>query len=481
MAGDPYTDVTVLNYNSNPPADDGTEVPSNEVTWDKHKAKLGDPLKTAIESVNTNLGSAVDKLSGGITSVSNDYTVLAGDQGKTIVMTAAAKTITTLAAATAGSPFRFWISNTSSGDCTLDGNAAETIDGALTVTIPSGRGLMVETDGSNWKTGGQNWPEIVVRPAPMFEPRGRLTISSGVPVLSSDVTAQTTDFWTPRGGNSIMLFDGLFWRAYTFAELSQALSDATKSPSATGASKVYDKFVWVDGSTVRSTRGPSWDTGTGGSNTVRGTGAGSTELITVAGVPMNKYDISNGPAAQRGVFVGTIATDGSNQLNMKMNPAAAAGGGACRIDVWNAYNRVPVFAASKDSTDSWTYGTTTWRSANNNNNNRVTAVFGLNEDEVSVAYNAFGTWDNDSALIGVGLDVTNAYTGSPGYIGSAYVNGTTLVTTNGSVVGSYGGQPGLGQHFFQATEYGVSGTTTFYGDNGAPLNYQMALTFRGRM
>lgn len=476
MAGDPYTDVTVLNYNSNPPADDGSQVPANEITWAKGKEKLGDPLKTAIESVNTNVGSAVDKLSGGITSVSNDYTVLASDQGKTIVMTAAAKTITTLAAATAGSPFRFYVSNTSSGDCTLDGNAAETIDGALTVTIPSGRGLMVETDGSNWKTSGQNWPEKVVTPIALFAPTGRLTLTAATPVLTADTTAQTTVYYSPYVGGAIMLYDGTNWKAYSYAELSQTLADNTKSPAAATASNLYDMFVWVDGTTMRCTRGPAWT-----NSTTRGTGAGTTELVRVNGVMMNAASISNGPAAQRGVYVGTIATDGSNQLNMKMNPAAAAGGGACRIDVWNAYNRVPVFAASKDSTDSWTYGTTTWRSANNNTSNRITAVFGLNEDEVSVAYNAFGTWDNDSALIGVGLDVTNAYTGSPGYIGSAYVNGTTLVTTNGSVVGSYGGQPGQGQHFFQATEYGVSGTTTFYGDNGAPLNYQMALTFRGRM
>lgn len=475
MAGDPYTDVTVLNYNSNPPADDGSQVPSNEITWAKGKEKIGDPLKTAIESVNTNVGGAVDKLSGGITSVAADYTVLAGDQGKTIVVTAASKTVTTPAAGTVASPFRFYVSNTSSGDCTLDGNAAETIDGALTVTIPSGRGVMVETDGSNWKTGGQNWPEKVVTPIALFAPTGRLTLTTATPVLTADTLAQTTVYYSPYVGGAIMLYDGTNWKAYSYAELSQTLADNTKSPAATTASNIYDMFVWVDGTTMRCTRGPSWSTG-GGSAVARGTGAGSTELVRVNGVLMNANAISNGPVAQRGVYVGTIATDGSNQLNMKMNPAAAAGGGNCRLDVWNMYNRVPVSAVSKDSTDSWNYSTATWRAANNNNSNRITAVFGLNEEAVIAQYaaQAQSSTTGTSASAGVGLDSTSAFSGYPGAV--------QLFGSYTSMLGTFIGLAGQGSRFFQALEYSTANpTTTWLGDNGAPTVNQMALTFQGRM
>ena len=41
----PFTSVTVSNYNLNPPPDDGTEVPENKLQWAKHKEKIGDPLK----------------------------------------------------------------------------------------------------------------------------------------------------------------------------------------------------------------------------------------------------------------------------------------------------------------------------------------------------------------------------------------------------------------------------------------------------
>lgn len=56
----PYTSVSISGYNANPPSDDGTQASQNEVQWSKHKTKLGDPLKTAIETINTNVSSAFE-------------------------------------------------------------------------------------------------------------------------------------------------------------------------------------------------------------------------------------------------------------------------------------------------------------------------------------------------------------------------------------------------------------------------------------
>lgn len=474
--GTPYTEVTVSDYNLNPPTDDGAETPANEITWAKHKEKLADPLKDAIEEVNTNVLAAFGKVAGGVTSVADDYDVLAGDQGKLIVMTVASKTITTPEAAEVGEPFRFGVLNNSSGDLTLDGNGSETIDGSANVVVPKGRGLVIETDGSNWKTWGQNWPEVIVRPVPMFAPTGRLTLTTAVPVLVADVSGATTVYYSPYNGAAIMLYDGTDWRAYSFAELSQTLADATKSPSAAGASKVYDMFVWLDGTTVRCTRGPSWDTG-GGSATARGTGAGSTALTRVNGVLVNSVAISNGPGASLGVYVGTIATDASTQLNMQFIPAAAAGGTANRLDVWNAYNRVQVAALSRDSTNTWTYDTATWRSANNNVANRVTFVRGLNEDPASGDYHVYSLSTSGSHNYnGVGLDVTNAFSAGclPGSNGD-------VANVRVKMVATYDFMAGLGQHFVQAVEIGGGATGTWSGDANAPLNVQMGLTLRMRM
>lgn len=54
-----YTTVSVSGYNSAAPPDDGSTGSDNTVEWAKHKTKLGDPLKTAIEQMNTNLVSAL--------------------------------------------------------------------------------------------------------------------------------------------------------------------------------------------------------------------------------------------------------------------------------------------------------------------------------------------------------------------------------------------------------------------------------------
>lgn len=53
-----YSSVTVSGYNSSPPPDDGSSGSDNQVTWAKIKTKLSDPVKTAVESINTNVASA---------------------------------------------------------------------------------------------------------------------------------------------------------------------------------------------------------------------------------------------------------------------------------------------------------------------------------------------------------------------------------------------------------------------------------------
>lgn len=59
-----YNQVTITGYNANPPEDDGTQATSNEVSWSKHKTKLGDPLKTAIEAIDSNVASAFTAVEG---------------------------------------------------------------------------------------------------------------------------------------------------------------------------------------------------------------------------------------------------------------------------------------------------------------------------------------------------------------------------------------------------------------------------------
>lgn len=305
-------------------------------------------------------------------------------------------------------------------------------------------------------------------------PGGRLTITSTTPVITSNTTAQATVYYTPYIHNRVPVWDGSQLTLASIGdELSQALSDNTKSPSAAAADSLYDLFVWSDGGTMRCTRGPAWTSATG-----RGTGSGTTELVRVNGYYMNEQAISNGPAASRGIYVGTIATNGSTQLAMNLVPNAAAGGTANRIDVWNMYNRVDVFAASRDSDDSWNYTTATIRAANGSNSNRITFVRGLNEEAVDALFQSYSSNGSNAVRVaGIGLDATNA-------IASGSTTGINRLSSSSpeSHTALYRGLPGLGRHFFQALEYSeANGTTSWYGDNGAATLYQMMLSMRTRM
>jgi hypothetical protein len=315
---------------------------------------------------------------------------------------------------------------------------------------------------------------------PTVEPGGRLTLTSGVPVLTSDVTAATTVYYTPYKHNMIAVPDGTRWVRKFFTELSQALSDATKSPSAAAVSSNYDMFVWDDAGTLRLSRGPAWS-----SLTARGTGAGTTELDTLHGVEINKVAITNGPAAGRGVYVGTIstsATGANGQLNMMFAPAAALGGSNNRLDVWNAFNRVQMTSAVRDSTDTWNYASATLRAKNNSNLNRLTFVRGLDEDSVSaVAAITTGSANTSVGQVAIGLDSTSAF--ASGCVTGLCNMSTGSATFYSSAVSHYAGLPGIGSHFLQELEASnfAAASIAFKGDNGTPALLQSGMNILAMM
>lgn len=60
----PYSSVSISGYNASPPSDDGSQVTSNQLEWSKHTDKIGDPLKTAIEAINTELVATFGNIYG---------------------------------------------------------------------------------------------------------------------------------------------------------------------------------------------------------------------------------------------------------------------------------------------------------------------------------------------------------------------------------------------------------------------------------
>lgn len=79
--GTKYSTVSISGYNSSPPADDGTQTAANQVKWSTIKTKLPDPLKTAIEAINSQLVTYSDF---GVRQVSTSDTTTAADYMKTV-------------------------------------------------------------------------------------------------------------------------------------------------------------------------------------------------------------------------------------------------------------------------------------------------------------------------------------------------------------------------------------------------------------
>lgn len=320
--------------------------------------------------------------------------------------------------------------------------------------LSAGQSTVIWYDGISlrWRVAGAHTN------LPFTPPGGRLTIQSGFPVLNATVSAAGTVYYSQYLSNHVTLYNGAGWYTTAFTtELSQALTDTNKSPAPTAADKIYDMFIWNDAGTLRCTRGPLWS-----GTFTRGSGAGTTELMRVDGISLNAQDIVNGPDAGLGLYVGTIATDGANKLNMSIDTAAGAGGGDGHIDVWNNYNRIAVAVQCRDSDDNWSQGTTgTWHRANLNDKNRITFVAGLNRDPIScLIYAAGKSSGSNIARVGVGV---NSTTDASGFIGA-----NTMATGSGitSLTAQYSNILVQGRNYVQWLNYTDAGTTTWYGDGG---------------
>lgn len=264
-------------------------------------------------------------------------------------------------------------------------------------------------------------------------PPGRLTLTSGTPVLTSTVSAAATLYYTSYNGNQANLYTGSGWVIATLSELSIALSGGT-------ASRPHDVFLDYNSGTPQLQL-TAWT-----DDTTR-----ATALVYQDGMLVKT-------GATDHLYLGTIYIDGSNQCSMDFGSAATSGQGA-QFDVWNYYNRVRLTANVTDTTASWTYGTATWRAANASNDNRVTFVTGVQEDPVKITYQCSNLAGSDEgAAIGIGLDSTSALTGTRGI--SDQISGSGA---HNSMRARYNAYISIGRHYAQAIELRVDSTTDFYG------------------
>lgn len=279
-----------------------------------------------------------------------------------------------------------------------------------------------DTGPTSYKLGLDRFLGLVRRGAC----QGRLTLTTGVPITTSDVTAASTLYWTPIDGGLITLYDGTRWLAYLQAELSLALSGLT-------ADKPYDVFLDYNAGTPALALGTAWTNAT-----TRAVG-----LTTQNGI-----SVLTGSTTKR--YVGTIYTTATTTTEDS----------ALKRYVWNKYNPADRALVSGEVTDSHSYTTGTWREWNNGSNStRLQFVCG----EFLTDGLMWNTGDlTGTAFRGQGLDsLTGTYTGT----GCGSPTATVVARTQQS----HDFQVAAGFHFIAPIEFGgASGVFTNY-NHGAKI------------
>lgn len=289
-------------------------------------------------------------------------------------------------------------------------------------------------------------------------PQGYLTLTSGTPVIASDVSAGTAVYYTPFVGNGIPIWNGSAFEMEPFSELTLTLSASHL------ASSIYDVFVFFDDNgDMRIGTGPAWNVVTAGGGS-RGAGAGTTELERANGIWANKVSITarNGSttytvAPRYGAFVGSLFMDGTNgQITCHRSWGASRKWG-----VSNAYNRQPVILKAGDSTASWTYTTDTLRPSRDQTTNSLTVFQCLPEELYDLKFQQKGGVST-TQRIGIGFNSTTA---ASGYSFDANVNGLF------PLIAEYIAPPSIGINTVTALEAGTGGASTFYGTEAKMVLY----------
>jgi len=270
--------------------------------------------------------------------------------------------------------------------------------------------------------------------AVLRRPGGRLTLTSGTPVTTSDVTGASaaTVYYTPYINNLVPLYDGVQWRDVVFTEKSISLPATTAT--------MYDVWGYYDApNNALALELLSWSSGT----------ARATNLGTQDGTYVKSTDSTR-------LYLGSVYTGASSGQSEDS---------VLKRYLWNMYNRVARPLVAVDGTNTWSYSTATIRQANNNTANKVDVIIGLQEDLIHIEVYGkclHSTTTAKASNVYVGLDSTTAGTND-----LVYQDGCTS-SQNARPQAVYNRTCAIGKHYFAWLEK-ASGTAThtWYGDNGS--------------
>jgi hypothetical protein len=303
-------------------------------------------------------------------------------------------------------------------------------------------------------------------------PGGRLTLTTNTPVMTADVLAATTVYYSSYVNDIVPIYDGTNWKQSALGgQISLALDSNSGHTGYQQSGKLFDLVIRDNAGTPQLCTGPAWT-----SNTARASAVAMQNGIwTNSGSWTVKCDTTSSTetcAANQCTYVGTMYASANGQTGLQCQPAIAAGGptGGGYINIWNAYNRAPISCQERDSTMQWTDSTAGDRNANNSVNNRIHFVDGLQQSPIEGSYTvqAANNTLGKKCIIGVILDTGSART-------YAFMAAPTSTLANNwlTLVAPATYSPQLGRHSFIAREdidSVGSNTCTFNQVSSAPNN-----------
>lgn len=272
-------------------------------------------------------------------------------------------------------------------------------------------------------------PAVAVAP-----PKGRLTLTSGVPVMTSDAVNATVLYYAPYAGQSVPVFDpatnAFFQQDVGASGLSMNLNGTTGQLSG----HVYDVFAeTVDSGSVELCTGPAWT-----STSARGSTAAIAQvngIWTNAGTVTCQHNAASFTCpAFMCTYVGSLYATANGKTTMQFGPDSHAGGNGNCLCLYNAYNQVPTVSASLDSNAAYTYTATTWRAMDNSggalNGNSVSVLDGLGQMAIYAEASSLtkGNTGASANAAKIGVDV-NSTSATPTYSAQNAANQSVSITS----------------------------------------------------
>lgn len=286
-------------------------------------------------------------------------------------------------------------------------------------------GSLVDDNIGNALTDATKWVLLTDFSSNEIVQGFRLTLTSGLPVTTADVTAASTIYLCPYNSNKISLYVSGEWVTRTSIQRSLVLSGLTSG-------KPYDVFCYDNAGT------PTLELLVWTNDTTR-----ATALTYQDGVL-----VKTGDATRR--YIGSLYTTGTTTTEDSV---------ANRY-LWNYYNRASRPMKKVDATTSWTYTTAVYRQANGSTSNQLNFIIGVAEDTVfsTVLGQATNSTAQVWAAVAIGLDSTT----TPAILSIPFQLPNNSVLASGT--GTYIGVPSSGRHFLAWLEYAyATGVCTWTG------------------